>query len=63
MSIALSVVGVLCCLTGGIWIFQGVGLLHGSFMTGEGLWTWLGVVTLAGGLAFLALGRRTGRGS
>ena len=63
MSIALSVFGVMCCLTGGIWIFQGVGLLHGSFMTGDGLWILLGLVTLSGGLAFLALGRRSGRGS
>ncbi len=63
MSIALSVFGVMCCLAGGIWIFQGIGLLHGSFMTGEALWAWMGTVTLAGGLAFLALGRRIGRGS
>jgi len=63
VAIALSVLGVMCCLTGGIWIFQGIGLLHGSFMTGQALWTWLGLVTLAVGLVFLALGRRSARGS
>jgi hypothetical protein len=63
VSIALSVLGVLCCLTGGVWIFQGIGVLGGSFMTGQALWAWMGLVTLAGGLAFLALGRRTARGS
>ena len=63
MRIALSVLGVMCCLTGGVWIFQGIGVLHGSFMTGEALWAWLGLLTLSAGLVFLALGRRTARGS
>src|SRR5437870_5543270 len=32
------VVGVVLCLVGVVWIGQGVGLIHGSFMTGEVIW-------------------------
>ncbi len=62
-SLTLSVVGMACCFTGAIWIFQGVGVLGGSFMSDQPFWAWMGVVTLLGGLGFLAAGRRTWRRS
>jgi hypothetical protein len=51
--------GVICLITGGIWIFQGVGVIHGSFMTGEQLWLIIGIlVALVGlGLGFNGLRR------
>jgi hypothetical protein len=38
MRWSLLVVGILLVLVGGVWIFQGIGVLKGSFMTGQALW-------------------------
>jgi hypothetical protein len=45
-----GIVGVVLGLVGGVWIGQGVGVIHGSFMTGQGLWVFLGAGTLLAGL-------------
>jgi hypothetical protein len=49
-------VGLLLVLVGAIWTGQGVGLIGGSFMSGELLWAVIGpLVALAGaGLAYRA---------
>ncbi len=41
-------------LMGGIWTVQGVGILPGSFMTGQTFWAVVGSLTLVAGgiLAF-----------
>jgi uncharacterized membrane protein YhiD involved in acid resistance len=44
------VVGVLLCVVGGVWFTQGIGVLKGSFMTGEAFWTVVGVILLVLGL-------------
>jgi hypothetical protein len=44
-----SVIGVVCVLVGGVWIGQGAGWIHGSFMTGEALWLVIGVVVVVVG--------------
>ena len=46
IAIVLLVVGV-------IWFFQGVGVIHGSFMTGEAVWAVIGAGCVAGGIALL----------
>ena len=46
IAVALLVVGV-------VWFFQGVGVIEGSFMTGEALWAVIGVVCVVAGLALL----------
>lgn len=38
---------VLCILTGIVWIGQGVGLIHGSFMTGRVEWSVIGAILAA----------------
>lgn len=38
MRIVLNVVAVLCLLLGGVWVLQGIGVLPGSFMTGQTKW-------------------------
>lgn len=57
--------GVLLCLLGGVWFGQGIGRIHGSFMTSQGEWTAIGAVTFVGGLALVASAvmraRRTSR--
>jgi hypothetical protein len=48
-----GIAGVLFSLIGAVWIAQGTGALKGSFMTGEGQWTVIGIVTAAIGVALL----------
>jgi hypothetical protein len=49
-----SIVGFLLCAVGAVWFCQGIGVIHGSAMTGKGLWAIIGAVLLALGLATLA---------
>jgi hypothetical protein len=52
--IARTIFGFLLCAVGVVWLGQGTGLIHGSFMTGEAFWAVVGGVMLALGLALLA---------
>lgn len=45
----LSILGVVLVLIGGVWLFQGVGVIGGSFMTGEPLWVVIGGIVALGG--------------
>lgn len=56
--IAQTVIGGILCIAGAVWIAQGVGSLHGSFMTGQRQWAVVGVVSVALGLVTLAWGFR-----
>jgi hypothetical protein len=59
MKILLRVVSILLMLTGFVWILQGIGVLPGSFMTGEITWAVRGAVAVAVGIAlFFLAGRR-----
>jgi len=42
----LIVLAILCGLTGIVWILQGIGVLPGSFMTGQIVWAAIGSVLL-----------------
>jgi hypothetical protein len=55
------VVGVLLVAVGGVWIFQGIGVLKGSFMTGQAFWGWAGGVCVLLGLPILTRGLRRAR--
>jgi hypothetical protein len=46
-------IAIVLLVVGGVWFFQGVGVIEGSFMTGEALWAVIGVVCVAAGLALL----------
>ena len=35
-------IAIVLILVGGIWFFQGVGVIEGSFMTGEAVWAVIG---------------------
>lgn len=63
MRWAMIVVGVLLALVGSIWILQGVGVLPGSFMTGQSFWAAMGLLALIGGLVLLYTGIRRGTGT
>jgi hypothetical protein len=43
-------IGVVMVVVGGVWIGQGAGWIHGSFMTGEALWLVIGLVVAIVGL-------------
>ncbi len=56
------IVGVLCALLGLVWLGQGLNLIKGSFMTGQGQWAIIGalLVVLAVWLLWGALRRSSG---
>ncbi len=50
-------IAVLMVAVGGIWFFQGIGVLPGSFMTGDPLWAWIGGIVFIVGLIVLWFNR------
>ena len=46
-----AIVGVVLSVVGVVWILQGTNVVHGSGMSGHGLYAVLGVVVLAIGVA------------
>jgi hypothetical protein len=57
-----AALGVGLCLVGGVFFGQGIGVIHGSVMTGETQWAVIGAVMFAAGLALLLWARRLARG-
>jgi hypothetical protein len=53
-----SIAGVLLVLIGCVWFLQGIGVLPGSFMTGQTKWAVYGAITLAIGVGIFWLSRR-----
>ncbi len=47
------VIAVILIVVGAVWIGQGVGVIHGSFMTGESVWAVIGALAVLFGLALL----------
>jgi hypothetical protein len=55
-------VGAVLVVLGAVWTLQGTGVLAGSPMTGQQVWTVIGLLLIVGGLALVASGvRRRGR--
>jgi hypothetical protein len=50
---AQVVIAVILLIVGVVWVGQGVGWIHGSFMTGEALWAVIGAVAILVALALL----------
>ena len=61
MRTTLNVAGALCMLAGIIWFLQGIGVLPGSFMTGQRKWAVYGAVLLVVGVGMLVAARRRPR--
>jgi hypothetical protein len=57
------IVGLLGVLVGAVWILQGAGLLPGSFMTGQRMWLFIGIIVGLVGLALAYNGFRRPAGS
>ena len=61
MRYVLLVVGGLITLTGGVWLLQGIGILPGSFMTGQPFWAVMGAIFVAVGGLLVFGGIRSNR--
>ena len=61
MRITLNIVGVLLVSLGGVWFFQGINVLPGSFMTGEIRWAVYGGLAVVAGVVLLLLANRRRR--
>lgn len=58
MHLLPRVVGAVLVLIGLVWLLQGIGVLPGSFMTGQVQWAVYGAITAAVGGALLFIARR-----
>jgi len=61
MRYVLLIVGGMMALMGGVWMLQGVGVLPGSFMTGQAFWAIVGALFLAVGGMLVFAGLRLDR--
>jgi Ca2+/Na+ antiporter len=61
MRYVLLIVGGLLAFVGAVWLLQGVGILPGSFMTGQAFWAIVGAVLLAVGGSLVLAGFRLNR--
>jgi hypothetical protein len=52
--VARRVIGGLLVVTGAVWLGQGLGLIHGSSMTGSAFWAVMGGVCAVAGLGLLS---------
>ncbi|MHB8463621.1 MAG: hypothetical protein ACYDH6_02310 [Acidimicrobiales bacterium] len=51
---ARLIVGVVLCLLGAVWFGQGIGVIGGSFMSGEAFWAVVGALLLLVGGRLIA---------
>lgn len=55
-----TVFGILLALVGCVWFFQGIGVLPGSFMSGQRIWAIYGAIAVVMGAALVLASRRAG---
>jgi hypothetical protein len=53
VRLIFNLAAVLCLMLGGVWVLQGIGVLPGSFMTGETEWAVYGALLILVALAAL----------
>ena len=53
LKLALGIIAALAILMGVVWIFQGLNILPGSFMTGDINWTYRGAALAVAGALLL----------
>ena len=58
MRIGLIVVGVIMVLLGGLWLFQGIGILLNTPMTSQPFWAIVGSIVAIVGVVVAVLGIR-----
>lgn len=55
MRIAVRAMAIVALLAGGVFFFQGIGIIPGSFMTGRNEWAIIGAALALGAVAVLGL--------
>ncbi len=58
MKWLINIIGVILILVGVVWLLQGVNILPGSFMSGHLIYSLLGLIVGAIGIAILAYNSR-----
>ena len=58
---ARRIVGAVLVALGGVWFFQGIGVIGGSFMTDNSTWVLIGAVVVIVGVTLIAWPRRASR--
>lgn len=58
MRLAKNLLGLIVIAIGALWTLQGIGLIGGSFMTGQSQWLYIGIVTMLVGLVGLVWANR-----
>ena len=53
MRLIRNMLALIVLAIGALWSLQGIGLVGGSFMTGQSQWLYIGIVTMLVGLAGL----------
>lgn len=57
-----NILAVLMILAGAVWFFQGIGVLPGSYMSGQLQWAVNGLIAITlGGAALFLVNRRRGK--
>ena len=62
MRTILTILGALLMFSGAVWLLQGLGVLPGSFMTGQLRWAVYGGATILAGVIVVTFGRGRSRG-
>jgi len=58
MKLGINVVAVLIALMGGVWFFQGIGVIPGSFMTNDLKWSVIGTILIIIAVGLLVYNNR-----
>jgi hypothetical protein len=59
MRLTKNLLALIVLAIGALWSLQGVGVVGGSFMTGQSQWLYIGVVTMLVGLVGLVWANRS----
>ncbi len=61
MTLTKNLLALIVVAIGALWSLQGIGLVGGSFMTGQSQWLYIGLVTMLAGLVGLTWANRSRR--
>ena len=58
MRLIKNLLALIVLAIGALWSLQGIGVIGGSFMTGQSQWLYIGIVTMLVGLVGLVWANR-----
>ncbi|TPM26096.1 hypothetical protein [Mesorhizobium sp. B2-3-4] len=60
MRLIKNLLALIVLAIGALWSLQGIGMVGGSFMTGQSLWLYIGLAAMLAGAAGLVWANRQG---